>query len=765
MSAVYEQKDGHAFDAEKGLDAKDPSADAQPIDNAVADPNYDAAGVELEDESPYPEVRSAVANTDDPSMPVSTIRTWIFGLLWAIIVPGINQFFSFRYPGVYVSGIVPQLLTLPLCRLWARVVPQWTIYGHSLNGGPFTIKEHVIVTIMASVGAGPAYATDIIAVQRVFYGDITNFGYQWMLVMSTQLIGFSIAGICKRFLVSPPSMIWPANLVTAALFNTLHAQETAGTKGSGGISRERFFAYVFFGYGFYQILPGYLFQALSVFSWICWIKPNNVTVNTLFGTQHGLSMGLLTFDWGQIAYNGSPLPVPWWAAANIGMAVVLFYWVIAPILYFKNTWNSGYLPIVSSHSFDRFGDRYNVTQIINSDASFNKEAYEAYSPLFISVSFAISYGLSFASITATVTHTFLYYRKQLWVQARRSLSEQPDIHARLMSVYSQVPDWWYAVIFVTMFVFGIVVIEVWNSDLPVWALVLGLIISFVYTVPIGIIQAITNQQVGLNVITELIIGYAVPGKPVAMMQFKTWGYITMSQALQFTSDFKLGHYMKIPPRPMFWCQVVATVIAGTVQLGVQAWMFSNVNDICQADQKDHFICANTQVFGTASIIWGVIGPQRIFSSGQIYHGLVWFFLVGVLAPVGQYILHRRLKWNILKYLNFPLIFTGTGNMPPATPINYVPWVIMAFIFNYVIRRRHFRWWSKYNYVLSAGLDAGYAVSSILIFFILQYPKNGNIGLNSIQSWWGNSIFNNNADANGTPHKALADGDSFGPTSW
>ena len=48
---------------------------------------------------------------------------------------------------------------------------------------------------------------------------------------------------------------------------------------------------------------------------------------------------------------------------------------------------------------------------------------------------------------ATITHTFLYYRKQIWVQARRSMSEQPDIHARLMSKYQQVPDWWYAIIF------------------------------------------------------------------------------------------------------------------------------------------------------------------------------------------------------------------------------------------------------------------------------------------------------------------------------
>jgi OPT family oligopeptide transporter len=93
-------------------------------------------------------------------------------------------------------------------------------------------------------------------------------------------------------------------------------------------------------------------------------------------------------------------------------------------------------------------------------------------------------------------------------------------------------------------------------------------------IPIEMIQAITNQQLGLNVITELIIGYMLPGRPLAMILFKTLGYITMAQGLQFASDFKLGHYMKVPQRSMFWSQVVASVIAGTVQLGVQAWMFT-----------------------------------------------------------------------------------------------------------------------------------------------------------------------------------------------
>lgn len=45
-----------------------------------------------------------------------------------------------------------------------------------LNPGQFSIKEHVLATIMASVGSGSAYATDIVAVQRVYYNQNFNFG-------------------------------------------------------------------------------------------------------------------------------------------------------------------------------------------------------------------------------------------------------------------------------------------------------------------------------------------------------------------------------------------------------------------------------------------------------------------------------------------------------------------------------------------------------------------------------------------------------------
>jgi OPT oligopeptide transporter protein len=244
------------------------------------------------------------------------------------------------------------------------------------------------------------------------------------------------------------------------------------------------------------------------------------------------------------------------------------------------------------------------------------------------------------------------------------------------------------------------------------------VLAFVYTLPLSVIRATTSLSLGLNVITELIIGYALPGRPIAMMLFKTWGFITMAQAITFMSDFKLAHYMKIAHRPMFFCQVVATIVAGTVQLGVQAWMFSNIEGLCGADQKDGFICPSTTAFGSASIIvsklvvlahtfcipwlkdvalqWGVIGPRRLLSHGQIYYGLVFFFLAGLLAPLFQWILHKKFRISFLKYISFPVAFGSAAAIPPATPLNYMLFVFICFIFNYIIRRRRFGWWAKYN---------------------------------------------------------------------
>ena len=307
-------------------------------------------------------------------------------------------------------------MSFPIGKLWALYVPNVTLFGVELNPGPFTIKEHVLITIMAGVANDPAYAvrntstnlsisyvvirptlllsrgSSTTRVPALFVrcrrSALQEFGLklfyiidQWLLVISTQLIGFSIGGICKRFLVDPPSMIWPGYLVLTSLFNTMHSLETTGTQGLGGVSRRRFFVYIFVGYFFYSRLspfllacllllnpppldffPNYLFTALSSFSWVCWIAPNNVKLNQLFGITHGLAMGVITFDWGQItSFHGSPLANPWWSAANAGIALLFFTWFLVPILYvsdknylFLSLLFFVHLPTVHQHLVQRF---------------------------------------------------------------------------------------------------------------------------------------------------------------------------------------------------------------------------------------------------------------------------------------------------------------------------------------------------------------------------------------------------------------------------
>ncbi|KAI0245640.1 OPT oligopeptide transporter protein-domain-containing protein [Lactifluus subvellereus] len=221
--------------------------------------------------------------------------------------------------------------------------------------------------------------------------------------------------------------------------------------------------------------------------------------------------------------------------------------------------------------------------------------------------------------------------------------------------------------------------------------------------------------------------------------------------------------MKIPHGSMFFARS-SVPLCRDCALGVQTWMFPTSKTL-QSSSNRQLHLPYHHCIGTASIIWGVIGPRRLFSHGQLYYGLVFSFLAGPVLPLIQWTLHKKFRMKFLKYLNFPVIFNAITWMPPATPINYVPWVFICFLFNYVIRRRHLLWWLKYNYVVAAGLDAGYAVGGIVIFFALQYPKNGTIGMNSIQNWWGNTVYTKTADYAGLPAKTVPEGGTFGPSSW
>lgn len=114
--------------------------------------------------SPYPEVRAAVRNYDQGG-PANTVRAWVLGLLLVTISSALNSLFFLRYPSFALSSLICQLIAYPLGRAWAAWLPNWKFTWFSgtkfqlkwqLNPGPFNMKEHTVITVMANCAlSGP----------------------------------------------------------------------------------------------------------------------------------------------------------------------------------------------------------------------------------------------------------------------------------------------------------------------------------------------------------------------------------------------------------------------------------------------------------------------------------------------------------------------------------------------------------------------------------------------------------------------------------
>lgn len=160
--------------------------------------------------------------------------------------------------------------------------------------------------------------------------------------------------------------------------------------------------------------------------------------------------------------------------------------------------------------------------------------------------FSLTYGVSFGALSSVIVHTAIFHGPEIVERWKLARNQDADVHLKMMRKYRDTPNWWYYALFAVLFALSLVTVLVWDTHLTWWALIIAFLLSIVFLVPIGMIQGITNTQLGLNVLTEFMVGYMLPGRPIAMMLFKTFGYITMAQALYFIQDMKFGHYLKVP---------------------------------------------------------------------------------------------------------------------------------------------------------------------------------------------------------------------------
>ncbi|CAG8481538.1 13434_t:CDS:10 [Dentiscutata heterogama] len=514
-------------------------------------------------------------------------------------------------------------------------------------------------------------------------------------------------------LVRPANMIWPKSLVFAAMYNTLHNSETK--------YKIRFFYIAFISMFIWQFVPEYIFPWLSGAAILCLIAPNNNTIKTLGSVYRGAGILGFSFDWNAIG-QVNPLFTPWWSQVNCYIGIVLAIWVIGPLL------DAQKFPFLSSHSFDKDGNIYNQTRIIDPvTGALDVTSYENYSPIYMSVIFALCYCYSFMQVPATLCHVILFHGKEIWNRYKktREEEEETDIHCKMMNVYPEVPYYWYMAIFFVMLIIAIIL--GYKVNLPWWGVLLA--------IALAIFMAISNWQIGLNVLTELVCGFLLPGYPIANVYFKAYGHISLTQCLLFVQDLKLGHYMKIPPRSMFISQIWGTIVGIIVNYWTTNIVINTKRsyiDGTEVDPTGQWAGLQPEIFNTASIIWGLIGPARVFGPSSIYNVLLWGFLIGGFLPIPFYLLHRKFPKPKFNFVNIPIIFFGLS----AFPQTYPNFIITGFIAGslsqfYAFRYKHM-WWKKYNYVMSAAFDSGAQIMTMIAFICL----NGIVKV-QFPTWWGN----------------------------
>ena len=687
---------------------------------------------------------SVVPVTDDPTLPVVTFRFWVFSLLFSVLGSIINQYYFFRSTQGAFSIFFVNLSTYGLGTLFARHLPTRSFsiggYSMSLNPGPFNIKEHALIGVAVNTASATAYGIEVLACMDLYLHHRLNTFAALALLITTQCLGYGMAGMLRKYLLYPAEMVYWGQLVNVVFFNAIHnTDEFKNRRMVRGWSYMKFF-WVICGCMFlWEFVPQLLAPALVYIDWICWIKPYNFDIWAISSSISGGGLLSLSLDWTTI--GGGTLYYPFYAQMCGYGGFILSYWIILPALWLTNTLKTKtYAYPLTSHLFYGNGTPFEVQPYLEPDFTLNGTMYDLGDPVQMTPMYALNFFYSFVSLGACITHVLFFHgRDALNVWKSLTTSKDEDIHTKMMRVYPEVPHWWYGAIYAVMFALSIVVCECYGLEVPWWALIVGLVIGWAMTFPIVALYAITSAGLGLNVISELVCGYMLPGKAIANMTFKCYCYMSMAQCSAMLEDLKLGHYMKIPPRAMFVAQLWGTVIGAVFNYFTMIVIINAHRpylDDTVPDPNGLWTGYQADIYWGSALIFGALGPRRMFDTEGPYGFIFYGFLVGAVFPIIIWALTKKFPSIDWQKFNVAIIVSAMSACPNGYTMGLLPQLVVCLIFQWYIWRYHKNWWKKYVFILSAALDTGAAFTGLVIFFFLGGGVSPKLSV-SVPSWWGN----------------------------
>ncbi|KAG1756630.1 OPT oligopeptide transporter protein-domain-containing protein [Suillus paluster] len=692
---------------------------------------------------------------DDPSLNPWTLRAFFIGLGLSAFGGSLAQIYYFKPQTILVSSMFLAIISYVIGFTMETFIPRLGLFRY-LNPGPFNKKENAFIIIMSSAAANSALATEVLAVQRLYYNITPNAGSSIFLLFSSQLLGYGIGGMMRGILLYPSKMLYPGVLPLLSMFDALYRD------GSEARRKLKVFYVVFAAIFIWEMFPEWIFPLLTGFSIFCLAAPNNAAVSRVFGGSNGNEgLGLLSlcFDWQYISGVINPMTIPLKAQLSSFIGYILCMVVFVAVFY-TNIWESQNFPFLAQLLFYENGTVYDQTLIMNSNYEVDPALVAEQGLPYYAGTWIINLLSTNLGLAATFTHLLLWNKDDLraawsWMNmdtlrswranfdwkfwkhsGKREVPiniENLDPHYREMLKYPDAPNSWYLVTFVLSFVVGLVVIYKTNSTLPWWGFVIAVLLASVSILFFGALYAITGIGLSIQTLVQMIAGYLHNGRPMANMFFVLYSYNTVSQALLLLRDLKIAQYAKLPPRAAFTAQIIGTLLGAVLNYVLMNSIIDNQREILLSVQGTNIWSGQQpQSYNSQAIAWGGLAHE-LFSTGQRYQWVPLSYLIGLVAPLPFWIIHRYWPKLRMDYYYTPIICAYIGWLCVGINSSVLSYYAIAFLSQWWLRTRYPRWFMKYNYLVGAALDGGTQV----MVFILSFAVQGAAGTAHLfPAWWG-----------------------------
>lgn len=633
-------------------------------------------------------------------------------------------------------------------------IPQRGVFNW-LNPHPFNKKENAFVIIMASAAANAALATEVLAVQRLYFDVNPNAAASILLLFSSQLLGYGIGGLMRSILVYPSKMLYPSILPLVSMLDAFFRDGTATQR------KIQVFWTVFSIIFVWELFPEWIFPLLTGFSIFCLAAPNSPAVSRLFGGSNGNEgLGFLSicFDWLYISAL-NPFTVPFKALISVMLGYILCIAVFIAVFY-GNVWKARNFPFLSQVLFYENGTLYDQSLIMDANYQVDPQLVAEQGLPYYASTWVIYLIATNLALAATVTHLLIWNRNDLraawtWFSPasfqhtwnkihwrfwkydghRGEVDDNDDLdpHYAQMLKYADAPNSWYGLAAVLSLIVALVIIYKCDSTLPWWGVVIAVLLATVFILFVVALYAMTGIPLSIQTFVQMVAGYLHRGKPMANMYFVLYSYNTMNQAQLLLRDLKIAQYVKLPPRTAFAAQVIGTILGATMNFVLMNSIVSNRHDILLSVQGSNVWSGQqVQQYNSQAIAWGGLSSE-LFSIGSRYHWVPLSYIVGLFVPIPFWLVHRY--WPKLRtdLIYTPLVCGFIGTLAAGINASVLSFLIVGFTSQWWLRTRHPRWFRKYNYIVAAALDGGTQVMTFILSFAV-FGAAGHIHL--FPSWWG-----------------------------